>query len=115
MQDYKKLKIWKRSFKLTKRVYEVTKPFPKSENYGLKSQIRRAVVSVPANIAEGASRQTNKDFKRYLTQSYASLKEVECLLLLSRELGYLRLKDLKALEQELLEISKMIYRFIGVL
>lgn len=69
MHNYKKLEIWKRSIKLATNIYEITKEFPNEEKYGLVSQLRRCVVSVGSNIAEGAGRDTNKSFKHFLTIS----------------------------------------------
>ncbi|MAG08528.1 four helix bundle protein [Candidatus Woesearchaeota archaeon] len=111
-QNYKQLRIWKRSFELALKVYKITAKFPKSEKYNLTAQIRRAATSISTNIAEGASRHTARDFIRFLHQSYGSLKEAENLLLLSKELKYLLVKDFQPLQKEIDEIARMIYRFI---
>lgn len=76
MQNYKKLDIWSKSYSLSLRVYEITKPFPEDEKFGLTSQLRRAVVSIPINIAEGAGRATNKDFAHFIQISIGSENEV---------------------------------------
>ena len=114
VQDYKQLKIWQRSFQLAVEVYKLTNKFPKSEKYNLISQLRMAVTSISTNIAEGASKQTPTDFVRFLNQAYASLKEVESLLLLSKELKYILVKDFQVLAKEIDELARMIYRFIEV-
>lgn len=86
---YKKLKIWNDSIELIKEVYCYAEMFPKSEEYNLKSQLKRAVVSVTLNIAEGKCRKTSKDFAHFLNIASASLSEVECILLISEKLGYI--------------------------
>lgn len=113
VQNFKNLKIWKRSFLLTIKVYKITKNYPKYELHSLTSQIRRSASSVPSNIAEGASRNTKKDFTRFLNQAYSSLKELENHLLLSKELKYLKIKDFSFLEREIDETSRMIFKLIN--
>lgn len=85
----KDLEIWKKSVVFVKKVYELAEKLPKSEEYNLKSQLKRAVVSVALNIAEGKSGKSSKEFLNFLNISYASLSEVEAILALSSELGYL--------------------------
>ena len=114
VQDYKQLKIWKRSFELAVKIYKLTAKYPQHEKYNLISQLRRASTSISSNIAEGASKHTTQDFQRFLYQAYGSLKEVESLLLLSKELDYVLVKDFKELSKEIDEIARMIYRFIEV-
>ncbi|MEM8943930.1 MAG: four helix bundle protein [Planctomycetota bacterium] len=89
MRDYKKIVAWQRSHNLTLRVYEITKSFPNEEKFGITSQLRRAAYSVPANIAEGSGRSGVKDYLRFLTIAYGSLKEAEYFLLLAHDLEYL--------------------------
>ena len=89
MKDYKKLIVWQKGHDNAKLVYDLTKRFPKEERYGITSQIRRAVVSVPTNIAEGCGKFTQRDFARYLQIAFGSAQETEYLSLLSYELGYL--------------------------
>jgi four helix bundle protein len=83
------LHAWKKAIVLVKDVYNVTKSFPNEEIYGLVSQMRRAAVSVPSNIAEGAARSSKKEFIRFLTISRGSLSELETQLFISVELGYM--------------------------
>ena len=114
VQDYKQLKIWQRSFQLAVEVYKLTNKFPKHERYNLISQLRRAATSISSNIAEGASKHTATDFVRFLNQAYASLKEVESLMLLSKELKYTLVKDFEQMSKEVNELARMIYRFSDV-
>lgn len=114
-QNFKKLKIWKRSFDLAIKVYKITNKFPKSEKYNITAQLRRAATSISSNIAEGASKHTTTDFVRFLYQGYASLKEVESLLLMSKVLKYLLVRDFEVFAKEIDEIARMVYRFVEVL
>lgn len=86
---YKNLSIWNDSIELIKKVYETVELLPKSEEYNLKSQIKRAAISVALNIAEGKNRQSTKDFAHFLNVSVASLGEVEACIIICRELGFL--------------------------
>ncbi len=88
-RNYKNIVAWQRSHGFVLVVYDLTAKFPDSERFGLTSQMRRAVVSVSANIAEGASRDSHVDYLRFLTIALGSLNEVEYFLLLSKDLGYL--------------------------
>lgn len=88
IRTHKDLEVWKQAMALAKGIYELTRDFPKEETYGLVSQIRRAAVSIPSNLAEGAARNSNKEFIQYLYVSLGSLAELETQLLLSKDLGY---------------------------
>lgn len=88
-RDYKKIRAWMAAKKLVLEVYKITKQFPKEEIYGLTSQLRRAAVSIMANIAEGSSRQHKKDYLNFLYIAKGSHAETESLLDLSKDLGYL--------------------------
>jgi four helix bundle protein len=92
--DHKELDVWKESMLLAKEAYLLTKSFPKEELYGITSQIRRASVSVPSNIAEGAARNSDKEFIQFLYISLGSLSELETQLLLSRDLELTRNLDI---------------------
>lgn len=111
MHRYKDLKFWQLSRTFCKDVYVVTKSFPNDEKFGLISQLRRASVSVPSNIAEGASRSSNKDFKRFLRISLGSCYEIETQLLLSCDLGFIDTKELDFLNNTLHQIIKMMSKF----
>ena len=87
------LKVWQEAMALVKMIYESTNSFPAEENFGLKSQIRRAAVSIPSNIAEGAARTGSKEFLQFLSISRGSLSEVETQLLIAKDLGYLKNPD----------------------
>jgi four helix bundle protein len=110
MRNFKELAIWNRSILLTKRIYKLTSELPKSEIYGLTSQMRRCAVSIPSNIAEGCSRRSNKEMRRYLEISLGSSFELETQLLLTKEL-YNNLGVSKELLDELIAIQKMINSF----
>ncbi|MDQ1329663.1 MAG: hypothetical protein QG641_2955 [Candidatus Poribacteria bacterium] len=94
IKTHKDLDVWKEAMKLAKEVYSLTASFPKEEMYGLSSQIRRASVSIPSNIAEGAARGSSKDFSRFLYISLGSLAELETQLLLAVDLGFIDSNDL---------------------
>jgi four helix bundle protein len=89
VQRYEGLRVWREGHDLVIAVYGVTGGFPKHEIYGITSQLRRAAVSVPTNIAEGSRRISRKEYSRFLNTAEASLAEVSYLLVLSRDLGYL--------------------------
>jgi four helix bundle protein len=82
------LQVWQEAIQLVTDIYQISKTFPKDESYGLTSQLRRAAVSVPSNIAEGAARQTTKEFLHFLSISRGSLSEVETLIVIATNLGY---------------------------
>ncbi len=85
---HKNLDVWKTSISIVTDIYQVTKAYPKEEIYGLTNQLRRAAVSIPSNIAEGAARRSNKEFVQFLYISLGSCSEVETQLTISNNLGY---------------------------
>ena len=101
MKTHKDLKLWKNSMDFVERIYKITISFPKEEKYGLTSQLRRAAISVPSNIAEGAARKSKKEFTNFLYIGLGSLTEVETQLILSERLGYIDCNNgiLKPLEE----------------
>src|SRR5262245_38756440 len=109
MQRFTSLKVWKRSHELALRVYRLTDSFPKHELFGLTSQLRRATTSIACNIAEGCKRQHPPDFARFLNIAEASASEAECLVLLSRDLGYLSAETAKPLLTELEDVVRMLF------
>jgi len=113
VREFKRLDVWKRAIVLGKRIYEVTKKFPDDEKYGLVSQLRRAVVGISSNIAEGCGRRTDKDTIQFLYIAMGSVKEVQSQLYISKEFGYLSESLLKELDDELEEISKMVMGFVN--
>lgn len=113
MVDYRKYKVWQKAHELVIEVYKQTDVFPKSELFNLTSQIKRAAISIPTNIAEGCGRQTQKELIRFLYISSGSAHELEYLMLLSSELNYIEgLKSEKIL-YEVLEIKKMLASLIN--
>lgn len=111
MHNYKEMKIWQKARTLVKAVYEITEKLPKEELYGLTSQIRRAVVSVPANIAEGAGRGTDRDFGHFLNIARGSLFELDTLLILAKDLEYISESELGTVSEMISEIIKMMVSF----
>src|SRR5580698_6420591 len=89
VQSYRDLVVWKKSMALVLEVYRCTQTFPKTETYGLTSQLRRAAVSIPSNIAEGQARLSTGEFKQFLGNARGSLMEVETQILIARDLSYL--------------------------
>ena len=111
MHNYLELKIWQRSRSLVKEVYQLTDSFPKNQQYGLTSQIQRAAVSIPSNIAEGAGRSSKKEFMQFLDIANGSAFEFETQLFLSIDLRYVQKEKVDTIISELKEIQKMIFRF----
>ncbi len=115
MRDYKKMTVWQKSYALGIEVYTTTKTFPKEESYGLTSQLRRAAISVPSNIAEGSRRSTEKDFRSFLFTAFGSGAELEVQILFAKDLGYISEKEAARILTELEEIMKMLNSFIQTL
>jgi four helix bundle protein len=111
MHNFRKLKFWEKSRILVKEIYELTKTFPSQERFELSSQMRRAAISVISNIAEGAGRHTEKEFKRFLDISSGSLSELEAQLIISFDLEYFESKVLDNFEDKISEIRKMMLSF----
>jgi len=105
--NFKNLNAWRKSMILVKDIYEVTQEFPSEERYGLTSQIRRSVVSMPSNIAEGCGRNTNKELSRFLDISNGSSCELETQILLSMMLGYIPKDKMEELTERIAEIRRM--------
>ncbi len=108
MQSYKNLEAWKRSMQLVKEVYLLIKHFPKEELYGLTSQIKRAAVSIPANIAEGIGRNYKKDTIQFLHISRGSLYELETLLNVAELIGILKTENFNILSENINECARII-------
>ena len=90
MQDFNNLSVWQAARTLTRRVYEITSPFPEEERFGLKAQMRRASISICSNIAEGCGRGGDPEFRRFLTIAMGSACELECELILSGDLMFIK-------------------------
>lgn len=111
MHNFKELIVWKDSMKLAKSIYLVCLEFPGDERFGLTTQIKRSAVSVPSNIAEGAGRNSDKEFLRFLSISTGSLFELETHLLLAADLDFINLDRVKTLLDEVADLQKKLYRF----
>ena len=111
MRDFHKLKAWQKSHQLALEIYKVSQSFPKEELFGLTSQIRRAISSVPTNIAEGCGRDSNKDFAHFLQIAIGSASEVEYELLLAHDLQYINKDEYERLTFEMVAIRKMIVKY----
>ena len=111
MHNLKELKIWHKAIDLTVEVYKATANFSKEEKYGLTSQTRKSAVSIPSNIAEGAGRNSNKKFTRFLGISNGSSYELQTQLIISNRLNLLKDSTLEPLLNEIDEIQKMNYSF----
>jgi four helix bundle protein len=112
MKDFRSLKVWNRAHALTMTIYQLTREFPKQEMYGLTSQIQRAAVSIPANIAEGCGKDSDAELKRYCLIAMGSSSELEYLLLLAHDLGYIQTNAYQSTSTELVETRKMLNAFI---
>jgi four helix bundle protein len=111
MKDFRRLQVWEKAHALTLAVYLATEPFPKSEMYGLTSQLRRACVSIGSNIVEGAGRSSDRELARFLDIAGGSANEVEYQLLLARDLGYLKIETHASLNDMTNEVKRMINAF----
>jgi four helix bundle protein len=107
-KPHEKLNVWQEAMKAAQTVYKLTNLFPTEEKFGLVSQMRRAAVSIPCNIAEGAARQGKKEFKNFLSMAQGSLSELDTQLELSVLLGFLDNEILKEITNQLLRIDKML-------
>lgn len=103
---YKDLKVWQMSMDLVLEIYDLAEKFPKSEEYNLKSQIKRAIVSVPLNIAEGKARASVKDFGHFVNIAIGSLTEVEVVIELAKRLGYI--KQVDQIDERITYLKKML-------
>ena len=115
MKNFRDLKVWEKAHKLALAIYAVTQNFPKEEIYGLTSQIRRAAVSVPTNIAEGCGRGTDRELAQFSQIAAGSTSEVEYLLQFSHDLGYLEVKSYHEIKDQTVELRKMLASFIRTL
>ena len=112
MNNHKDLDVWKRSIEFVKVIYMLTSSFPKEEMYGLTNQIRRAAVSISANIVEGAGRNHKAEFKQFLYISLGSQSELETEIIIAKELGYIDNNIFEQIENDLIIIGKMLLGLI---
>lgn len=110
--SYKDLIVWQKSVELVLATYELTDKFPKTEMYGLTSQMRRAAVSVPSNIAEGTMRGTRKDYKHFVHTAFGSSAELETQIEIVKKLAYVKQFETERLEEILKEVMKMLNRLV---
>jgi four helix bundle protein len=115
MGNYKKLEVWKRAHGLTVEVYQVTRRFPAEERFGLSIQLRRAAVSIESNISEGSGGKSDQELRRYLRMARGSAREVECQLLIARDVGIIDEQVWARLEREAQGISRMLSKLIDSL
>jgi four helix bundle protein len=113
MQDFRNLKIWESAHALTLVVYRLTRSFPKEEQYGLTNQVRRAAVSIPANIAEGCGRRGDPEFARFLQIAMGSASELDYELLLARDLKYLAPSAHEEGAADLASLRRMMNAMLG--
>lgn len=109
MRPHEKLDVWNKSMDLVVTIYKATETFPKEERFGLTSQIRRAAVSIPANIAEGAARNSRKEFVHFLSNAQGSASELETEWLIAHRLRYLAHSTHESIKNELDSVGRMIF------
>lgn len=107
-KPHRKLDVWNESIALVKVVYEYTGSFPRSEEYGFSSQIRRAAVSIPGNIAEGAARQTRREYIQFLYIARGSISEVDTYLEIAKNLSFISDESINPIEQKMVNVDKML-------
>jgi four helix bundle protein len=115
MKNYKELIIWQRGMEIVKTIYTIIKQFPVEEKFGIVSQITRAAVSIPANIAEGSSRNSDKDYARFLQIALGSAFEIQTYLIISKDMHWAKIDEIEKLELVLEHEIKMIHKFINTL
>ena len=107
MTSHKDLKVWTKGIELVKSIYEITRLFPSNEQFGLTSQMRRASVSIPSNIAEGCGRNSNKELIHFLYIALGSASELETQIIISQELSFLEKEKSEQIQNQIFEIIKM--------
>ena len=115
MKTHKDLEVWKIGLLLVNEIYLITRGFPKMELFGLTSQIRRAAVSVPVNISEGAARHSTKEFRHFVCLAFGSLAKLETLLIIANNLEYLSLANFQALSSKVRLITSQFSNLIKAL
>lgn len=115
MRPFKNYKMWQDSLNMSIEIYNVVKEFPRNEQYGLADQLKRAAVSIPSNIAEGASRISEKEFSHFLQISIGSCFEVETQMIIAQRLNYISMDTLNDFQSKLYSIQRQIYKLIAEL
>ena len=110
MKDFRELEVWRKSHELTLAIYKETESFPRTELFGLTSQMRRCCASIPANIAEGCGRSNDGDFHRFLQNAMGSGSELEYHTILAGDLGYLDHQTAVALQMQLASVKQMLVK-----
>jgi four helix bundle protein len=105
---YRDLIVWQKAFELAMAVYEATAHFPREERYGITSQIRKAAISIPSNIAEGQGRRSKREFRHFLFIALGSLMEVETQILISKALTYLKSSQTEKLLAKIAEVGRLL-------
>jgi four helix bundle protein len=108
IKPHKRIDVWNKAIDLTIDIYKLSETFPRTELYGLTSQMRRASISIPSNIAEGAARQTKKEFINFLHMAQGSLSELDTQLVIASRLEYISTETYKEIENKIETISKML-------
>ena len=115
MRDFRKYEVWQDGISLSTEIYRLTESFPKQETYALANQLQRAVVSIPSNVAEGSSRESEADFARFLEIALGSAYEVETQVQIAYHLSYLTQPQMQDILQKLQSIEKRLTSFINML
>ncbi len=115
MHDFRKMKVWEKGHALTLAIYHVTSAFPREELFGLTSQMRRSCSSIPANIAEGCGRGSDAELARHLQIAMGSASELEYHFTLARDLGLMKVEEFSSLDNQVIEIKRMLTSFIQTL
>lgn len=113
MSTYKDLLIWQKAMNLVTKIYQTTQLFPKDEQFGLTSQIRRSSISIPSNIAEGFGRQGKNDYLKFLNISLSSLFEIQTQIEIAKNINYLNETDFSILYEDSRELERMLVSFIN--
>lgn len=112
MRDFRELKVWQKAHQLVLRVYPATSTFPSSEAFGITAQMRKAAVSIPANIAEGCGRKGDAELARFMQIAMGSASEVEYYVVLTRDLGFLTEPTASEVEAHVVEVKRMLGAFL---
>jgi len=108
VRNYRELIVWQKAMDLVKEIYQITSRFPREEVYGLTSQMRRAAVSVPSNIAEGQGRKSTKEFLHHLSIAHGSLREIETQILIAERLDYISNEQVEPLMQQAADVGRLL-------
>jgi four helix bundle protein len=113
LRDYRSLKVWAKAHRLNLDVYALTNAFPREEVYGLTSQMRRAASSIPTNLAEGCGRETVAELARFLYIAMGSVSELDCQLLMAKDLDYITLAEYEQTLTQLNEVRRMLIAYLS--